>query len=154
MYCVDPGFVKGISFFVEVLLLNVSVIMYKHQNIDKSCINHDSCWKSEQYNDLPFFLQLGEMVNLHFLSLMEALHECQSTVLTKLLPLWAPVLYTHHIKVCILWSMLNVSCKYFKYWFHYKDSELQKHRHEYAVCFVLSISAVYTFTVASSAYHY
>ncbi|XP_042883659.1 protein unc-79 homolog isoform X4 [Penaeus japonicus] len=42
---------------------------------------------------------LGEMVNLHFLSLMEALHECQSTVLTKLLPLWAPVLYTHHIKL-------------------------------------------------------
>lgn len=42
---------------------------------------------------------LGEMVNLHFLSLMEALHECHSTVLTKLLPLWAPVLYTHHIKL-------------------------------------------------------
>ncbi|XP_068237998.1 protein unc-79 homolog isoform X5 [Palaemon carinicauda] len=43
--------------------------------------------------------QLGEMVNLHFLSLMEALHECHSTVLTKLLPLWAPVLYTHHTKL-------------------------------------------------------
>ncbi|KAG0705550.1 Uncoordinated protein 79 [Chionoecetes opilio] len=42
---------------------------------------------------------LGEMVNLHFLSLMEALHECHSTVLTKLLPLWAPVLYTHHTKL-------------------------------------------------------
>ncbi|KAK8719402.1 hypothetical protein OTU49_014058 [Cherax quadricarinatus] len=39
------------------------------------------------------------MVNLHFLSLMEALHECRSTVLTKLLPLWAPVLYTHHTKL-------------------------------------------------------
>ncbi|XP_071543773.1 protein unc-79 homolog isoform X4 [Panulirus ornatus] len=43
--------------------------------------------------------QLGEMVNLHFLSLMEALQECRSTVLTKLLPLWAPVLYTHHNKL-------------------------------------------------------
>ncbi|XP_064117132.1 protein unc-79 homolog isoform X3 [Macrobrachium nipponense] len=43
--------------------------------------------------------QLGEMVNLHFLSLMEALHECRSTVLTKLIPLWAPVLYTHHTKL-------------------------------------------------------
>nr|XP_045612898.1 protein unc-79 homolog isoform X4 [Procambarus clarkii] len=43
--------------------------------------------------------QLSEMVNLHFLSLMEALHECRSTVLTKLLPLWAPVLYTHHTKL-------------------------------------------------------
>ncbi|XP_050714372.1 protein unc-79 homolog isoform X4 [Eriocheir sinensis] len=43
--------------------------------------------------------QLGEMVNLHFLSLMEALHECHSTVLTKLLPIWAPVLYTHHTKL-------------------------------------------------------
>ncbi|XP_069937362.1 protein unc-79 homolog isoform X2 [Cherax quadricarinatus] len=42
---------------------------------------------------------LSEMVNLHFLSLMEALHECRSTVLTKLLPLWAPVLYTHHTKL-------------------------------------------------------
>ncbi|CAL4121124.1 unnamed protein product [Meganyctiphanes norvegica] len=39
---------------------------------------------------------LGDMVNLHFASLMEALHECQSTVLSKLLPLWAPVLFTHH----------------------------------------------------------
>ena len=34
---------------------------------------------------------LAEMVNLHFLSLMEALMECHSTVLVKLLPLWTPV---------------------------------------------------------------
>ncbi|XP_059468536.1 protein unc-79 homolog isoform X3 [Neocloeon triangulifer] len=38
---------------------------------------------------------LAEMVNLHFLSLLEALLECNSTVLSKLLPLWCPVLYSH-----------------------------------------------------------
>ena len=38
------------------------------------------------------FLQLSEMVNLHFLSLLEALRETHSTVLGKLLPLWSPVL--------------------------------------------------------------
>ena len=31
---------------------------------------------------------LAEMVNLHFLSLMEALLECRSTILAKLMPLW------------------------------------------------------------------
>ncbi|XP_059622044.1 protein unc-79 homolog [Phlebotomus argentipes] len=41
----------------------------------------------------PFFsLQLSEMVNLHFLSLLEALKETKSTILAKLLPLWSPVL--------------------------------------------------------------
>ncbi|XP_057379206.1 protein unc-79 homolog [Daphnia carinata] len=35
---------------------------------------------------------LTEMVNLHFLSLMEALAECRSSVLSLLLPLWTPVL--------------------------------------------------------------
>ncbi|XP_037956514.1 protein unc-79 homolog isoform X2 [Teleopsis dalmanni] len=38
------------------------------------------------------FTQLSEMVNLHFLSLLEALKETNSTVLAKLLPLWSPVL--------------------------------------------------------------
>jgi len=38
---------------------------------------------------------LTEMVNLHFLSLMEALAECKSTVLSLLLPLWTPVLQSH-----------------------------------------------------------
>ncbi|KAI8129120.1 Protein unc-79 like protein [Lucilia cuprina] len=38
------------------------------------------------------FFQLSEMVNLHFLSLLEALKETNSTVLSKLLPLWSPVL--------------------------------------------------------------
>ena len=31
---------------------------------------------------------LAEMVNLHFLGLLEALMECHSTILVKLLPLW------------------------------------------------------------------
>ncbi len=38
---------------------------------------------------------LAEMVNLHFLSLMEALMECHSTVLAKLLPLWTPVFHAY-----------------------------------------------------------
>ncbi|KFM70422.1 Protein unc-79-like protein, partial [Stegodyphus mimosarum] len=37
---------------------------------------------------------LAEMVSLHFLSLMEALQECNSTVLARLLPMWTPVLYS------------------------------------------------------------
>ncbi|XP_067614407.1 protein unc-79 homolog isoform X4 [Eurosta solidaginis] len=36
--------------------------------------------------------KLSEMVNLHFLSLLEALKETNSTILGKLLPLWCPVL--------------------------------------------------------------
>uniref|UniRef100_T1JB25 Protein unc-79 homolog n=1 Tax=Strigamia maritima TaxID=126957 RepID=T1JB25_STRMM len=38
---------------------------------------------------------LAEMVNLHFLSLMEALMECNSTILAKLFPVWAPVIYAY-----------------------------------------------------------
>ena len=45
------------------------------------------------------FLQLAEMVNLHFLSLLEALLECNSTVLSKLLPIWTPVLFSYHMQV-------------------------------------------------------
>ncbi|XP_028035618.1 protein unc-79 homolog isoform X2 [Bombyx mandarina] len=37
---------------------------------------------------------LAEAVNLHFLGLLESLLECNSTVLTKLLPLWTPVLHS------------------------------------------------------------
>ena len=50
---------------------------------------------------------LAEMVNLHFLGLMEALMECNSTILVKLLPLWTPVMYAFHVqlpdhvKVCL-----------------------------------------------------
>ena len=39
------------------------------------------------------------MVNLHFLSLMEALLECRSTILAKLMPLWCPVLHAYNIQV-------------------------------------------------------
>ncbi|XP_059218142.1 protein unc-79 homolog isoform X8 [Stomoxys calcitrans] len=39
--------------------------------------------------------KLSEMVNLHFLSLLEALKETNSTILSKLLPLWSPVLSSH-----------------------------------------------------------
>ena len=49
--------------------------------------------------------QLTEMVNLHFLSLMEALAECKSTVLSLLLPLWTPVLQAQNPQV------LNLICK-------------------------------------------
>ncbi|XP_014665228.1 PREDICTED: protein unc-79 homolog isoform X2 [Priapulus caudatus] len=39
---------------------------------------------------------LAEMVNLHFLSLIEALQECNSTVLSKFFPMWGPVLHCYH----------------------------------------------------------
>ncbi|XP_034177759.2 UNC-79 domain-containing protein [Osmia lignaria lignaria] len=42
---------------------------------------------------------LAEMVNLHFLSLLEALLECGSILLSKLLPLWSPILYSHHAQL-------------------------------------------------------
>ncbi|XP_069685618.1 protein unc-79 homolog isoform X4 [Periplaneta americana] len=42
---------------------------------------------------------LADMVNLHFLSLLEALLECNSTILSKLLPLWSPVLFAYHIQL-------------------------------------------------------
>jgi hypothetical protein len=46
--------------------------------------------------------QLAEMVNLHFLSLLEAMLECNSSVLSKLLPVWTPVLFSYHVQV---WSV-------------------------------------------------
>jgi hypothetical protein len=42
---------------------------------------------------------LAEMVNLHFLSLMEALLECRSTILAKLMPLWCPVLHAYSVNL-------------------------------------------------------
>ena len=39
------------------------------------------------------------MVNLHFLGLLEALMECHSTILVKLLPLWTPVLFAFHAQL-------------------------------------------------------
>ncbi|KAL7674819.1 hypothetical protein ACOME3_001094 [Neoechinorhynchus agilis] len=38
---------------------------------------------------------LADMMNLHFLNLIEALQESNSVVLAKLFPLWEPVLHTH-----------------------------------------------------------
>ncbi|CAD5115352.1 DgyrCDS4332 [Dimorphilus gyrociliatus] len=38
----------------------------------------------------------SEMVNLHILSLMEALQDVNSPVLAKLFPMWTPILYSHH----------------------------------------------------------
>ncbi|KAG8194067.1 hypothetical protein JTE90_003015 [Oedothorax gibbosus] len=46
------------------------------------------CHSKEEYR------QLAEMVSLHFLSLMEALQECNSTILARLLPMWTPVLFS------------------------------------------------------------
>ncbi|KAK6182809.1 hypothetical protein SNE40_010404 [Patella caerulea] len=42
---------------------------------------------------------LAEMVNLHFLSLMEALQECNSSVLAKLFPMWTTILFAYHSKL-------------------------------------------------------
>lgn len=43
---------------------------------------------------------MGEMVNLHFLSLLEALLECRTVTLCKLIPMWKEVLFTDkNIKV-------------------------------------------------------
>lgn len=41
--------------------------------------------------------KLSEMVNLHFLSLLEALKETRSTILSKLLPLWSPLLSSKNL---------------------------------------------------------
>ena len=41
------------------------------------------------------------MLNLHFLSLLEALLECGSILLSKLLPLWNAILFSHHVQVRI-----------------------------------------------------
>lgn len=46
-----------------------------------------------------FDFQLSEMLNLHFLSLLEALLECGSILLSKLLPLWNAILFSHHVQV-------------------------------------------------------
>ena len=58
----------------------------------------------EKFQVTPGVLQLvshskvlAEMVNLHFLSLMEALMECHSTILVKLMPLWTPVLFAYQV---------------------------------------------------------
>ncbi|XP_031336357.1 protein unc-79 homolog [Photinus pyralis] len=54
----------------------------------------------------PYILQLvqqskmlSEIVSLHFLSMLEALLECHSTLVGKLLPLWTPVLSSNHLQL-------------------------------------------------------
>ncbi|XP_065166264.1 protein unc-79 homolog isoform X3 [Atheta coriaria] len=42
---------------------------------------------------------LSEIVSLHFLSMLEALIECHSTFVGKLLPLWTPVLCSNQIQL-------------------------------------------------------
>ncbi|XP_050313784.1 protein unc-79 homolog isoform X3 [Anthonomus grandis grandis] len=42
---------------------------------------------------------LSEIVSLHFLSMLEALIECKSTFVAKLLPLWTPVLTSNQIQL-------------------------------------------------------
>ncbi|XP_046579791.1 LOW QUALITY PROTEIN: protein unc-79 homolog [Haliotis rubra] len=44
-------------------------------------------------------LELVEMVNLHFLGLMEALQECNSCVLAKLFPMWQCILFAYHAQL-------------------------------------------------------
>lgn len=44
---------------------------------------------------------MADMVNLHFLSVIEALLECKSTSLSKLLPLWRHVLQSDNSQVGI-----------------------------------------------------
>ncbi|XP_033097176.1 protein unc-79 homolog [Anneissia japonica] len=46
-------------------------------------------------------MELAERVNMHFLSLMEALLECHSSALPKLLPMWSPILFSYHSKVTV-----------------------------------------------------
>ncbi|KAK5639447.1 hypothetical protein RI129_011939 [Pyrocoelia pectoralis] len=42
---------------------------------------------------------ISEIVSLHFLSMLEALLECHSTLVGKLLPLWTPVLCSNHLQL-------------------------------------------------------
>lgn len=60
------------------------------------------------------------MVNLHFLSLLEALLECRAVTLCKLIPMWKEVLFTDkNIKVYLnqnvsklLLFIIHVLCTY------------------------------------------
>ncbi|XP_073986418.1 UNC-79 domain-containing protein isoform X3 [Rhodnius prolixus] len=56
---------------------------------------------------------LAEMVNLHFSSLLEALLECKSAVLNKLMPVWGPVLHTQHISLSGQIQMRLQNCNNF-----------------------------------------
>ncbi|XP_003736929.2 protein unc-79 homolog isoform X1 [Drosophila pseudoobscura] len=58
----------------------------------KPTINKDQPQSSVDFQTQSANSKLSEMVNLHFLSLLEALKDTNSTVLGKLLPMWSPVL--------------------------------------------------------------
>ncbi|XP_022215823.2 protein unc-79 homolog isoform X5 [Drosophila obscura] len=58
----------------------------------KPAINKDQPQSSVDFQTQSANSKLSEMVNLHFLSLLEALKDTNSTVLGKLLPMWSPVL--------------------------------------------------------------
>ncbi|KAJ8981492.1 hypothetical protein NQ317_007018 [Molorchus minor] len=56
---------------------------------------------------------LSEIVSLHFLSMLEALVECQSTFVGKLLPLWTPVLCSNQIQLPGHLQMRLQNCRNF-----------------------------------------
>lgn len=45
---------------------------------------------------------MSDMVNLHFVSVIEALLECRSSSLSRLLPVWRPILNSDDIQVISL----------------------------------------------------
>ncbi|KAF7993840.1 hypothetical protein HCN44_011109 [Aphidius gifuensis] len=55
----------------------------------------------------------ADTVNLHFLSLLEALLESQSVLLSKLLPLWSPILFFHQNKLPGFLQMRLQNCRNF-----------------------------------------
>ncbi|XP_037730943.1 protein unc-79 homolog isoform X6 [Drosophila subpulchrella] len=58
----------------------------------KPAVNKDQPQTPLDFQTQSANSKLSEMVNLHFLSLLEALKDTNSTVLGKLLPMWSPVL--------------------------------------------------------------
>ncbi|XP_020814136.1 protein unc-79 homolog isoform X4 [Drosophila serrata] len=58
----------------------------------KPTVNKDQQPTTMDFQTQSANSKLSEMVNLHFLSLLEALKDTNSTVLGKLLPMWSPVL--------------------------------------------------------------
>lgn len=83
------------------ILQLVSHSKHKDSNDFTQNSNAKVIWKFVQIDEMHrnlnvyVYFQLSEMVNLHFLSLLEALKETNSTILSKLLPLWSPVLSSH-----------------------------------------------------------
>lgn len=57
---------------------------------------------------------MSEMANLHFVSVIEALLECRSPSLNKLLPIWRPILNEDNTQVRI-YSCLKREYKNFNF---------------------------------------